>query len=292
VENWTNILLPDRRTSVAIPPIYVSHLFPALDQKLVELLRSLTSEEWERLATPKWRVKDVAGHLLDSNLRRLSIARDGYWGEPFGGSSPRDLIDFLNGLNADWVKAMRRISPNILTKLLEASNQEVAAYFQSLDPRGEAIFAVSWAGEEKSENWFDIAREYTEKWHHQQQIREAVGKDVDAILGRELYHPVLDTFMRAAPHSYREVEAPENTTVAIRVSGEGGGSWYLSRRNGAWALLRDEEGDICGEVDIPSGIAWRLFTKGLTEEAGRARVSFSGDAALTAPMLKMTAIVG
>ena len=65
---------------MAIPPIYVSHLFPALDQKLVELLRSLTSEEWERLATPKWRVKDVAGHLLDSNLRRLSIARDGYWG--------------------------------------------------------------------------------------------------------------------------------------------------------------------------------------------------------------------
>jgi hypothetical protein len=48
---------------------------------------------------------------------------------------------------------------------------------KELDPFAEAIFSVGWAGEEKSLNWFHIAREYTEKWHHQQQIRLAVGQE-------------------------------------------------------------------------------------------------------------------
>jgi uncharacterized protein (TIGR03083 family) len=269
--------------------IQVIDLIPRIDSKLIEMLRSLADDDWVRSATPKWRVKDVAGHLLDGNLRRLSMARDGYWGEPFSGTS---LVDFLNQLNADWVRAMRRISPQVLTWLLEQSNRQVEDYFKSLDPKGQAVFAVSWAGEEKSKNWFDIAREYTEKWHHQQQIREAVGRDNGAIMGRELYYPVLDTFMRSLPHGYREVPAAEGVTIAIRVTGESGGTWYLRRGAADWELSGDEGGEIRGEVTIPQEIAWKVFTKGLTVEGARTQLKFSGDEALTSAILKVVAIVG
>ena len=36
-------------------------------------------------------------------------------------------------------------------------------------------FGVAWAGEERSPAWFDVARELTERWHHQAHIRLATG---------------------------------------------------------------------------------------------------------------------
>lgn len=272
-------------------PIYVADLFSILDSKLLELLRSLTPEQWSLKATPNWTVHDVAAHLLDgSNLRRLSLARDQYWGEPFHGNSYQELVDFLNGLNSDWVRAFRRISPRVLIDLLEVSNRQVAEYFQSLDPHAQAPFAVAWAGESQSENWFDIAREYTEKWHHQQQIREAVGKD--GIMSRELYFPVLDTFMRALPHSYRDVTAPQGAELGIRVQGDAGGEWFLHRREQAWELSRHSSGDLQAEVTMPQEIAWRLFTKGLSREAACKHLRVSGKKALTDPLFHVTAIMG
>jgi uncharacterized protein (TIGR03083 family) len=274
-----------------VEPINVTALFPVLDQKLLELLRSLTPEQWNLKATPSWTVHDVAAHLLDgSSLRRLSLARDRYWGQPFHGDSYQDLVDFLNGLNADWVKAFRRVSPRVLIDLLEVSNRQVADYFQSLEPHAAAPFPVSWAGEAQSENWFDIAREYTEKWHHQQQIREAVGQD--GIMSRELYFPVLDTFMRALPHTYRNVTAPSGHTVAIHLTGDAGGSWFLSRRVDQWELSRSRSGEVQAEVTIPCAIAWKLFTKGLPAETAPQHLQTSGQTTLIEPMFRVTAIMG
>lgn len=271
-------------------PIYVAELFPILDSKLIEFLRSLTPDQWSLKATPNWTVHDVAAHLLDgSNLRRLSLARDQYWGEPFHGSSYQDLVNFLNGLNADWVKAFRRVSPQVLIDLLEVSNRQVADYFRSLDPHQPAPFPVAWAGETQSENWFDIAREYTEKWHHQQQIRETVGKD--GIMSRQLYFPVLDTFMRVLPHSYRDVNAQEGTTLAIHVTGAAGGNWFLTRREQSWELSRTPGGHLRAEVTVPQEVAWRLFTKGLSEESARQHLQVSGERTLTNPMFHATAII-
>ena len=35
---------------------------------------------------------------------------------------------------------------------------------------------VIWAGSDPAPMWLRVAREYTERWHHQQQIREALGR--------------------------------------------------------------------------------------------------------------------
>jgi hypothetical protein len=152
-----------------MPPIHIADLFPEISRRLVELLRSLSPDDWQLPTLSSRRtVKDIASHLLDGSLRRLSMQRDGYR-PPDGRSRPRagePLMDSLNRLNDEWEAGTRRLSPRMLVDLIEWADAQLADLFRSLDPSGPAIFPVAWAGEERSENWMDVAREYTEKWHH------------------------------------------------------------------------------------------------------------------------------
>lgn len=161
-----------------VQPILLAHLFPGLHAELIALLRGLAPDDWSRpTAAGSWTVKDVTAHLLDVQLRQLSCKRDGAMppppDPPIAGYA--DLVAFLNRLNAEWVTAARRLSPRVLTDLLELAGGQMAESQAGLDPFAPALFAVAWAGEEESLTWFDMAREHTELWHHQQQIRDAVG---------------------------------------------------------------------------------------------------------------------
>ena len=135
-----------------------------------------SGEEWEDSTTSsKWNIKDVVAYLLDGDLRRLSLHRDKHklpdLSDPI--NNYESLVGFLNDLNNTWVRASKRLSPRFLIELTEFTSPKVIQHFKNLDPKGTALFSAGWAGETESENWFDIARAYTEKWHHQQQIREA-----------------------------------------------------------------------------------------------------------------------
>ena len=70
---------------------------------LIQLLSSLTEEQWQLSTIARlWKVKDIAAHLLDGNVRTLSISRDGYFGEkPVNIESYKDLVDYLNKLKRD-----------------------------------------------------------------------------------------------------------------------------------------------------------------------------------------------
>ena len=64
-------------------PILTAHLLPVIEARLLELLRSLRPDEWDlQTVAPAWKVKDVVAHLLDTQLRKLSIVRDGYVAGP------------------------------------------------------------------------------------------------------------------------------------------------------------------------------------------------------------------
>lgn len=280
----------DRRG--VLTPIFTAHLFPALEAKLIELLRSLTPAEWEmQTIAPAWKVKDVAAHLLDTQLRKLSRIRDRYvHGDTPVLRSKDDLVVFVNGLNRDGVEMYRRLSPQVLISLMEVASRESAAFHQSLDPFAEAGFGVSWAGEEKSLNWFDTAREYTERWHHQQQIRLATGRP--GIMTREFYYPVLDCFMRALPFAYRSKESEPGTHLRFDVAGDCGGSWFLHREDDRWELADAPRGRELASATIPQEIAWRVFTKGIERNAAETQVSVGGDRALALHVLSMTAIIG
>ncbi|HEY0157431.1 MAG TPA: maleylpyruvate isomerase N-terminal domain-containing protein [Thermoanaerobaculia bacterium] len=247
-----------------VEPVLVAHLFAPLHAELLALLRGLTPAEWNApTVAGAWTVKDVAGHLLDTNLRRLSLHRDGHQPPPFTS---------FDDINQTGVAFARRLSPAVLIDQHERYGAEMNEFLASLDPYAPAKWSVSWAGEEESQNWFDVARELTERWHHQRQIRDAVGRP-------PLYDylaPVLDTFVRAVPYTYRGVEG----TVVLRIDDA---VWSLVDG----ALYAGEARDPAATVTMTGDAAWRLFTKQKIDP--KARVE--GDARLAEPLLRMLAIV-
>ena len=274
----------------SLGPIFTAHLFPKLERMLIKLLQSLGPDDWgKQTISPKWKVKDVAAHLLDTQLRALSMARDGYSPETPDIKSPADLAAFINRLNQEGVSIYRRLSPPVLISLMEIASKQLSEYHASLDPFVLAPFGVSWAGEDKSANWFNTARELTERWHHQQQIRLAVNRP--GIMTREFYYPVLDCFMRALPFTYRDVRTKPEALLQFNVSGECGGSWYLYRDADAWKLMASPVGEKVSEVTVPQEIAWRIFTKGIARDLATTQISVAGDSELGFHVLSMIAIV-
>lgn len=239
----------------------VLHLFPILNSSLIEVLSELDHQQWNKDTLCKqWKVKDIAAHLVDGAIRRLSIGRDAYRAESPEIKSYPDLLAYLNGLNADWVKAYRSVSPGIIIEQLKLVQEQLFQYLEGLDPDAKAIFPVSWAGEEVSVNRFDIAREYTERWIHQQQIRQAVG--AKSILCRELYHPFLHICMQALPYHFRDMETAVGTMIKVEIVGEAGGIWSIVRREQKWEFT-NAAGEITSRIYLDQNIAWMLFSKGI-----------------------------
>jgi uncharacterized protein (TIGR03083 family) len=239
---------------------------------------------------PSWNVKQVAAHLLDTALRRLSLDRDGELASQPPIESARDLADLVNALNARGVEIYGRLSARVLIALTRVATRELHEHFLSMDPDAPARFSVSWAGENRSANWFDVAREFTERWHHQQQIRLAVNRP--GITTPHLYTPVLDCFMRALPYTYRDVTAPPGTVAHVSVDGTSGGDWFVSRKHDGWSLTADADpSQIVSKTTIPEEIAWRIFTKGIDRESARKRVLITGDERIGSAVLGSIAIV-
>jgi uncharacterized protein (TIGR03083 family) len=264
-------------------PILTASLFAPLNDELIRVLRELTPDEWNARAVGTWSVKDVAAHLLDTSLRRLAAQRDRY-APPF--EPAQDLAAFINQTNAQWVSAARRLSPRILVEMLDAYGKQMAEYMTSLDPYAPAEWAVSWAGDKSSPNWFDTARELTERWHHQQQIRDAVGRP--PLYDLRYFKPVMDTFLRALPFTYRNAPAADGTRVTIAVRDVTCNS--ILRDDGRWSLDPHCDGATT-TVRMTGDTAWRLFTKGLARDEARRRSEVVGDSALAEPLFSTVAIV-
>jgi uncharacterized protein (TIGR03083 family) len=271
--------------------VYLVDLFPGLHAELMTLLRGLEPRAWQLpTACALWSVKDIVAHLLDTCLRRLSLDRDGLDLTPTSPiSTYAELVGYLNHLNAEWVTATRRLSPQVLMDLIDLAGPQLHAYFQSLDPGGPAKFGVAWAGEEVSANWFDIGREYTERWLHQQQIREAVG--AAALTGRKWLNPALDIFVRALPFTYRQIEAEPGAQVELEISGEAGGVWTLVREGTRWALFTGAGDGPAAQVRLDQDAAWKLFSKGLSPEQARRSIRIEGDPILGRPVLGSLAVM-
>jgi uncharacterized protein (TIGR03083 family) len=270
-------------------PIMVVDRFPALLDALLDLLAGLEDRDWRRpVHAGGWTVKDLSQHLLGDEINILSGKRDRFTEEISPPGSWEELVAMINHRNAVWVEATRRMSPRVICDLLRSTGEQVNTYFRQVD-----LYAtgrpVSWAGPEPAPVWLDVAREYTERWHHQQHIRAAVEKPGRA----EAYFltPVLETFAFALPQTFRAVDAPEGTTITLAVSGEAGGAWSVVREQGSWQLYRGKSEGAQAEVELPADIAWQLFTKGLTKEAARRQAKLSGDLHLGEKMLETVAII-
>ena len=104
---------------------------------------------------------------------------------------------WLDEMQAEWVGVSRRLSPRLITDLLQWTGPQIADTFRREDPRARTA-SVSWAGPGPVPAWLDQARELSEYWIHRQQLRQGLGRPSD--LRADLAGPVLDGLRWAYPY--------------------------------------------------------------------------------------------
>jgi uncharacterized protein (TIGR03083 family) len=277
---------------VALVPIDTRAMFRPVSTALVALLRGLQDADWNRpTVAGSWIVRDVVAHLIDSRFRRLSFHRDRMSPPPPPAPihSERDFVAFINTLNAQWVDAARRLSPRLLTDLLELASDDTADWFESLPLDAPALFPVSWAGEQESPGWFDIGREFTELWHHQEQIRMAVG--APSLPDARYLRAVLDIAVHGLPHAFRDVSARPGEAVVIDVSGPAGGLWTLTRDEKGWAIFAGEPQTAAVRASLRDNDAWNLLFNALTAEEASRGIVIDGRRELATPLLRARSVI-
>ncbi|MEO0561562.1 MAG: maleylpyruvate isomerase family mycothiol-dependent enzyme [Chloroflexota bacterium] len=263
-------------------------LFPELRAELLTLLEAAAPEAWGApTACEGWSVKDVALHMLSDDVGFLSRHRDND-GVTFMPESFDHLVALINGQNADWITATRRMSKRLLLSLLRFTGEELAAYLDTIDPDAPS-HPVDWAGDAPAPMALQIAREYTEYWMHHQHIADGLG--VTSLKGRRHLHPLLSTFVFALPNTYAATTALAGTVVAFTVTGPAEDTWYVVRGGAGWGLAKTADATPTATVTIDGDTAWRLFTKGITPDEAAARTTLTGDTALGRVLLGTVAIL-
>ena len=172
--------------------------------------------------------------------------------------------------------------------LLKSTGILVNQYLRSLDPHDIGP-VVSWSGSNPAPIWLHIAREYTEYWHHQQQIREAVGCSL--LTDPHWFAPVLATFAHGLPRAYDGVRSSVGTTVGVTISGASGGTWLVMRSASGWVLCDDETTVPAAHATIDEIDAWKLFTKSIDKDMVESRIVLEGDRELGLKVLDTVSII-
>ncbi|MGW6459836.1 maleylpyruvate isomerase family mycothiol-dependent enzyme [Streptomyces sp. NPDC055078] len=290
--------MPDDDSWLGAPIDARSRFLPERAE-LLALLRGLSPGQWRRETVPGWTVRDMAAHLLGDDYGRISRDRDGHREGP-SPAPGEPLESFIHRINQEWVEAYRRVSPAAITESLELTGAAVADLFQGADLQ-EPSLGVSWAGADPAPLWLDCAREFTEHWTHRQQIRHATGLDTDPdphALGL-----VLDTFMRALPHTLRTTRAEAGTQVTVAVTGPVSNSWTATATTtatvttpatatgGRWSLAPAPSGPPAATVRLDAESAWRLCVRAIDPATALDGARIEGDRRLADAVCRIVSIV-
>jgi uncharacterized protein (TIGR03083 family) len=274
----------------AQPPGDYAALFTIERDRLSQLLSDLAGGDWERPSPcPGWSVLGLCCHLLGDDLGLLARHRDGHYGTPApDGATEAEFVAWLDEMQAEWVRAARRLSPRLVTDMLRWGGPQIAETFRQEDPRARTA-SVSWAGTSPVPAWLHQARELSEYWIHRQQILQALGRSSD--LRADLAGPVLDGLRWAYPYRLGAFTARPGDTVTIRITGPLTRTWQLVAGTAGWAY-RDQPGShVVATLTMSTEQAWRLLTSNLPA-AGRAHLAASGDDAIVLLLLRTRAIIG
>lgn len=265
------------------PRLDVRSLLTEERTDLLELLRSLTDDEWVRpTAVPAWRVKDIALHLLDDDLGWLSRGRDRDVSGLLDVSGDyRDFVARLNRKNELWVDAASGLSRRVVCDLLEWAGRHVDEHHATVDLATPS--RVSWASDGDVPAWLDLARDFTERWVHRQQMRAALDRSGER--ATRYLDVVLRTFVWAFPHQYRAPAQP-GTEVGLDL-GEGG-AWILTRTENGWELDEGPSESPAAQVTMSGDAAWRSLTGATVDPR---EVSNQGPNELTDPIREVRGII-
>ena len=266
---------------------------PVMEQERGEFVRFLESLTPEEVATPTicdgWTVGDVAVHLLGGELSFLARNRDHKESQLAGSADDwDDLVSGLDALNERWVEGGRFLSTRLVADLLELTGRLMSEFLNEVDPKA-AGETVSWAGREPAPWWLVAAREFTERWVHHQQIRDAL--DRPGLNGPSFVAPILATAMHGVPPAYLEVNAPEQTTVAIDVTGRAGFSWAVRRDAEGWKLYEGLSREATTRLTLDQDTAWRFLMRMATQADTKAKVSIEGDPAYAKPFFNAVSAI-
>ncbi|MBU3862728.1 maleylpyruvate isomerase family mycothiol-dependent enzyme [Streptomyces sp. 4503] len=278
---------PARILSWLGSPIDARSLFAPEQAALMATLRGLASADWGKEAVSGWTVRDLAAHILGDFCGRLARDRDGHQDGP-GFALGETPEAFIHRINHEWVDAHRRVSPAALTDTLDLVGGKVSRFFETADLE-EPSLGVSWAGVDPAPMWWDSARDFTEFWTHRQQIRHAIGQETDA--DPRFLSVVLDAFMRALPHTLREVTAPVGRRAQVLIGGPAGDAWTATATGFGWSLAEPDGERPAAIVRLDAETAWRLCTRGIQPDTALARVRIDGDRQLAEAVCQIVSIV-
>ncbi|MFF0189369.1 maleylpyruvate isomerase family mycothiol-dependent enzyme [Streptomyces sp. NPDC005244] len=266
-------------------PIDARPLFQRELASLLELLRALRPADWNAPAVPGWRVKDMVAHLLGDYRGRLGWNTDGFRPARLPGET---LEPFIHRVNQEWVDLWTGHRSADLIEGIETAGVQVVRRFSAADLGGVGL-GVSWAGANPAPAWLDIARELTEYWTHRQQIRHATGHGTD----REprALATVLDTFMRALPHTMRDTSAATGTQVRMAVAGLAGGTWTATVLEDRWSLEAPPTGRPAASVTLDTETARRLCTRGIEPTTALSRARIEGRCVLAEAICHIVSVV-
>jgi hypothetical protein len=183
----------------------------------------------------------------------------------------------LDRFNEQWVSAASFLSPPILIELLTLSGEWTHLFYSTTDSDrlGEA---VPWIGPDPAPYWLLSAREYWERWIHQQQIRRAVGRP--GLNTPRFLVPAVAVAMRGFPQGLAAFPAPAGTTVTVAITGAA--AWTVGSDGHTWTLYNGgpESPTVRLAVDVDN--AALVFSRALTAEELTDRVRPQGDVDLGA----------
>ncbi len=102
---------------------------------------------------------------------------------------------------------------------------------------------------------------------------------------------MLDTFVRALPHTYKDIPVADGTVLKFTVIGEAGDAWYLVGEADRWSLFQDVALQPATVVTMDQETCWRLFTKGMNKDQARAKTTIEGDQKLGEKLLETVSII-
>jgi uncharacterized protein (TIGR03083 family) len=272
------------------PPHDYAALFGVERDRLSGLLAGLQGADWQRPSPcPGWSILGLCDHLLGGDFGLLARHRDGHYGTlPPAGATEGEFVAWLDEMQAEWVGASRRLSPRLITDLLQWTGPQIADTFRREDPRARTA-SVSWAGPGPVPAWLDQARELSEYWIHRQQLLQGLGRPSD--LRADLAGPVLDGLRWAYPYRLAQASSEPGDTVTLAVTGPVTMTWHLVVAGTGWRFDDQPGTRVVASLAMSTEDAWRLLTNNLP--AGRrSELAASGDGAITGILLRTRAITG
>jgi hypothetical protein len=234
-------------------------------------------------------VRDLAVHLLGDDFSFLSRNRDADRNSTLDSMPDWDsFIRELDAHNERWVRAGSFLSLRLVAELLETTGAMMSEFLEGMDlsALGEI---VSWAGPDPAPWWLVAGREFTERWVHHQQIRDAL--DRPGLNGPSFVGPILATAMHGVPRAYRDVDAAEDTIVAIDITGRAGFSWAVRRDSEGWRLYEGLTREAGTRLAMDQDTAWRFLMGMMSTSEARPRVTIEGETAYAEPFFNAVSAI-